>query len=233
MKAVTDRKKVSVIHKDFLRMNVRGMLLNTDNEAYYEDESIWIKDNYFNFLYTEDLDFLLEFDKRVGNEFGFSGANDFVLDYYKDHELIHWKNSCNQYHYPGDKFESVMDLDSLSLEDADYVNEHYEYNNDDSLKKIKHAIKSRPTSCLRLDGKNVSFVLLHDDDSIGYMFTLPEYRGKGYAYELTKDIINKTIDLGRLPYVQIVCSNKKSIGLALKTGFVFHGIVHQQPPGYS
>ncbi len=228
---VNNRENPRLHFESYNSLNIRGVLTNTNYKAYVDDlvnpTGIWIKDRYFNFVYTEQLSFIELFDQTMeGDYFGFAGTNQTVLNYYISTELIQWKNTCDQYHYQGERFSEVMTLESLTLSDASYVNDNYEYKNSNSLAKIKDAIKNRPTSCLRLDGKIVSFVLLHDDDSMGYMYTLPEYRGNGYAYELAKDIINKTLDSGRLPYIQIVQGNEKSKQLALKLGFEKHGEVH-------
>lgn len=229
---VKDRKAIidKIELTDYKMLNVLGILRNTDIKVMVDDlenpKSFWMKDHYFNFLYSHDDQFIAEFSEAVNeDDFGFSGTIDEVFNYFNEHDMIHWKNTCSQYHYEGNTFD-VEPLDSLTIEDAEYVDKHYEYNNDHSLEKIKDAILNRPSSCLRIDGVLVSFVLLHDDDSIGYMFTLPEHRGKGYAYMLTKDILNKTIASGRLPYIQIVKGNTKSEQLAEKAGFVKHGEVH-------
>lgn len=229
---VQDRNEIYKHFEDLKSLNIKGILNNTDYEAYVDDldhpSGIWIKDNYFQFLYAKTTAFVDLFDSSIDQEdFGFSGANDVVLDYYlnKDHSLILWRNTCNQYHYEGQGFDCDLG-DSLKQSDAGFVNDNYEYKNDYSLDKIKTAISNRPTAGKYVNGLLVSYVMLHDDDSIGYMYTLPEYRGHGYAFELTKDIINKTLKSGRLPYVQIVKSNVKSIGLAEKSGFKYHGEVH-------
>jgi RimJ/RimL family protein N-acetyltransferase len=227
---VENKEKMYEHFSCYETLNIKGVINNTDYSVYVDDldrpTGLWVKDRYFNFLYAKEQLFVKHFNEFIEeDEFGFAGTNKVCFDYFKDHELIHWKNTCNQYHYAGEKFTGVVALDSLTLEDAEYVNEHYEYNNDNSLDKIKEAIINRPTSCIRVDGVLVSFVLLHNDDSIGYMFTLPEHRGQGYAYQLTKDIVNKTLDSGRLPYIQIVHGNHKSEQLALKAGFIKHGEV--------
>ncbi len=227
---IEDREKIYEYFACYVTLNIKGVIKNTDCPVYVDDidnpTGVWVKDRYFNFVYAKEISFVKKLNDEMKEEFfGFSGTNDVVFNYFKAHELLNWKNTCSQYHFAGEKFEGVIPLDSLTIEDAEYVDEHYEYNNDDSLDKIKDAILNRPTSCIRIGGVLVSFVLLHNDDSIGYMFTLPEYRGKGYAYQLTKDIVNKTIDSGRLPYIQIVKGNHKSEQLALKAGFIKHGEV--------
>jgi len=222
-------KSALKLFDDYEALNIKGVIKNTDYEVYTDDienpKGIWIKDRYFNFLYSRDNGFIEDFSSSIKDDFfGFSGTTIEAYKYFLEHELIQWKNTCIQYHFTGGKFD-VEALESLKVSDADYVNDHYEYKNDDSLDKIKEAILNRPSGCIRVNGVLVSFVMLHDDDSIGYMYTLPEYRGKGYAYKLTMDIVNKTIDSGRLPYIQIVEGNHKSEQLALKAGFVKHGTV--------
>lgn len=230
MKTIKNRKKIYSAFKDFKSLNIKGILNNTDYQGLVDDlespQIIWLKDKYFNFVYANNKEVVKTFDESITEGyFGFSGTNQVVYDYYLENGLIQWQNTCDQFHYEGDTFD-INPLESLNLSDADTVNDNYEYKNETSLEKIKEAIMNRPSSCIRVGGQLVSYVLLHDDDSIGYMYTLPDYRGKGYAYDLTRDIVNKTIESGRIPYIQIVQSNHKSIGLALKAGFVKHGEVH-------
>lgn len=234
MLKVEDRKKLvaSMNKLGHEALNIKGVVKNTPYDVFVDDldnpKGFYVNDRYFNFVYSKNMDFIKSFDneKKDACYFGFSGTTKEVFDYFTSASLIQWLSLCSQYHFEGSRFEEVMALDSLTLDDLDFVNDNYEYKNDDSKEKIKDAILNRPTSCLRIDNQLVSFVLLHDDDSIGYMYTLPEYRGKGYAYELTKDIVNKTIDSGRLPYIQIVHGNIKSEKLAEKAGFIKHADVY-------
>ncbi len=69
------------------------------------------------------------------------------------------------------------------------------------------------------DNKLVGWVLTHDDGSIGLLNVLPEYRRKGYGYELMLAIIRETRKVGKLPFLHIEENNIKSTELALKLGF--------------
>jgi len=189
---------------------------------------LWFKDGFFNYLYTEEESFLEEIIEEVLEELidsayvEFSGSNKFVKDYMYISQTIHWVNPCKLMILEKPKFNKediINEVDSLTLDDAEFVNNHYEYRSDYSLDKICDAIKNRPTSCVRIDGKPVSYAALNGDDSIGYMYTLKEHRNKGYAYEVTKDISLKVIESGRVPFVQIHHGNEKSLNLALKVGF--------------
>lgn len=234
MYKIKDRHKYDIYLEmlGYETLNIRGVLRNTNYNAFVDDleepSGIYIEDGYFYFIFSENDNFIKAFDHVIKdkNFFGISGCNKKVYTYFSKHYEIDWSSICHQYHYSGPSIKKNDHLESLKLSDADFVNDNYEYKNDFSLEKLKNAIENRPSSCLRQAGQLVSFVLIHDDDSIGYMYTVPSHRNKGYAYDLTKDIVSKVIESGRLPYVQIVDGNTKSESLAEKTNFTKHGDVY-------
>ena len=61
--------------------------------------------------------------------------------------------------------------------------------------------------------------MTQDDGSIGVLEVLEEYRGRGYAYDLTVYLIARLREQGRIPFVQVEDTNTKSMNLALKLGF--------------
>lgn len=212
-----------------ITLNIRGVIRNTELKVYTDDvntpHGVYIKDDYFYYIYAKTVEFVKSFDETLTASFiGFSGTNAKVKEYYA-RKLLQWQNPCHQYHYPEADVEAEA-LESLALSDAEFVNEHYEYSHDYSIYEIRKAIEERPSACIREKGQLISYVMLHDDDSIGYMYTLKEHRGKGHALRLTKSIVQKTIESRRLPYIQIVHGNQPSIGLAKKAGFEFHGDVY-------
>lgn len=207
-------------------LNVKGVMENDNPDVYTNNlqTGVLVKDGYFHFVYSEDESFLNDVKEELKNVgyYGISGANKVVKDYLYKTEFIHWENPCKFLtleHPHFTKDDLIESIDSLTMDDAEFVNDHYQYKHEGSLKKIQEAIEHRPTSCVRIEGVPVSYALLHEDNSIGYMYTLDEHRKKGYAFEVTKDIVLKTIASGRTPYVHIAHWNHKSIGLALKAGF--------------
>ena len=214
-------------------INLKGIIENNNPDIYINEEmtGVWVKDGYFNFVHTLDESFLEEVveELKINAFTGFSGSQKFIRDYMYENEVIHWSNPCHLLtleNPPYDQSNLIDEIDSLKIEDAEIVNKYYEYKSDVSLDKIKDAIINRPSSCVRIDGIPVSFALLHEDNSIGYMYTLEEYRRKGYAYEVTKDISLKTIKSGRLPYIHIAHGNDSSLKLALKSGYKIQGDVY-------
>jgi predicted GNAT family acetyltransferase len=61
---------------------------------------------------------------------------------------------------------------------------------------------------------------MHDDNSMGIVYTKEEHRGKGYAADATIDLASKIIKSGKIPYLQIIKSNSMSPGLAKKCRFL-------------
>ena len=56
----------------------------------------------------------------------------------------------------------------------------------------------------------------HSDGSMGMLFVFPKYRGKGYAMELERFLINETVKRGDTPYCQIFFDNEASLKLQKK-----------------
>ena len=56
----------------------------------------------------------------------------------------------------------------------------------------------------------------HSDGSMGMLFVFPKYRGKGYAMELERFLINETVKRGDTPYCQIFFDNEASLKLQEK-----------------
>jgi len=211
-------------------LNLKGIIENSNPDIYTNEAmtGLWLRDGYFSYLYTEDEAYLDEIIDDVLEELKatayveFSGSNKFSMDYMSKHQTIHWVNPCRLLVVRQPSFDEgdiIETVDSLRLEDAEFVNDHYTYKSAVSLGKIREAILNRPSSCVRIDGKPVSYAALHEDNSIGYMYTLEEHRQKGYAHEVTKDITLKTLKSGRTPYIQIHPWNEKSLRLAQKSGF--------------
>jgi len=51
-------------------------------------------------------------------------------------------------------------------------------------------------------------------------------RGKGYALNVTRAMIRKLLEMGKVPFVHIEETNTASMNLALKAGFRKYGRVH-------
>jgi 8-oxo-dGTP diphosphatase len=110
-------------------------------------------------------------------------------------------------------------LTPLSPDDAEYMYEHSVYQMVTRPDYIRGRIQAGPSAGIRESGKLVAWLMTQDDGSIGVLHVLEEYRGRGYAYDLTVYLIARLREQGRIPFVQVEDTNRKSMNLALKLGF--------------
>lgn len=65
------------------------------------------------------------------------------------------------------------------------------------------------------------FAGIHNDGEIGMLFVYPEYRNQKVAKALVTSLINKELDMGQIPFGQIVIKNENSRRLAESLGLYF------------
>ncbi|MBR0302874.1 MAG: GNAT family N-acetyltransferase [Clostridia bacterium] len=68
------------------------------------------------------------------------------------------------------------------------------------------------------DGRPVGFIGEHLEGSMGLLFVFPEFRRRGFAAELEKIYIGKTIERGFIPFGQVEKDNAASLRLQEKLG---------------
>lgn len=186
------------------------------------------KDDYMHYVYTENDAFIEELRSNYLKEgfFGFSGVEGKLADKLKSGYVLGWESPCTVYYLPEGKFDPGLKINAterIRLEDAETVDKFYQYRDSGTLEVIRRDITNRPSSAVYVDGEIACWVLIHDDNSMGIMYTKEEHRRKGYAVDVTTDLIQQILDRGKLPYLQIVKGNGMSPGLATKCGFVQGG----------
>lgn len=149
-----------------------------------------------------------------------------VLDYYESNYEIEWKLSCEKYVYESDRILKLEDVYELTEDDAYYIQENNSYNSFTDIEYIKFRIQNGIGIGIKKHNKLVAWVLTHDDGAIGFMHVLEDYRNKGYALQLTNEIVRRLLSVDDLPFVHIEKNNEKSIKLAEKSGFKYVGDIH-------
>lgn len=210
-------------------LNIIGIIENSkDRKIYVDDENkpsgVLVNDGYFNYMYTNNDSFLdtviKEIFQRKG-EYGFSAVKPDIAKKIKEKYEVKWHNPCVLYYHDQDiDIDCIKtDVRRLEPEDAKEVDKYYTYRDENSIYDIKHSIENRETSCIYKDGELASWLLIHDDNSLGPMYTKKEYRKEGYAVDVTLDLVNKIRNLGKIPFLHIVEDNVASHRLAKKCGF--------------
>ncbi|KYQ88403.1 hypothetical protein DLAC_11104 [Tieghemostelium lacteum] len=114
---------------------------------------------------------------------------------------------------------SDQNIQPLTIEDAEVVNDHWKYKNSISLQYMRWACNNGISVGYRLDGKLVSWIIFCNDGSIGNLYTLEEYRGRGLAKKIVSKIILNVIDRNMTPYLYIHVDNEASNSLFDSLGF--------------
>ena len=226
MKKTEQRREIINIlqEKAYVPYNVIGILENRDQPVYSDDSNhtVWACNDYFNYI-TGDPKIILEHAQNLEDGFyGFSAVEDTLAQAVYKHFFLHWYEPTERYVFIDEvpNEQSPYPVVSIEIEEAKGIDDRYEYQQEGSLDRIKDAILNRPTSAIYIEGVISSYVLVHEDNSIGYMYTREEHRQKGLGYWVTLDILRKMKALKHVPFVEINKRNLKSQGLARKTGFV-------------
>ncbi|MDF2675414.1 MAG: hypothetical protein K0R09_3686 [Clostridiales bacterium] len=214
-----------------INLNIIGIIENEPGAEIYVDDlknptGVLVRLSYFHYMYTENDIFIEKVIEEFFNKpgwYGFSGLYKPIAKKIRGRFENNWESCCEIYYFP----EAICSqklikntVSSVKVEDAEIIDRLYTYRNEDSLEHIKKDIQNRPSSAI-YNGKEISsWVLVHNDNSMGVMHTKDEYRNKGYAVDVTLDLTSKIIKMGKKPFLQINILNKMSPGLALKCGFV-------------
>ena len=215
-------------------LNIAGVLRNEPGrELLVDDErcprGVLVEGPGFWYLHTRDEDFLEAVCRELARQDGFyrfSGVWKPLADKLKARFPVVWDAPCAVYHYPPDAPPPEPGREparSLEIRDAELIDTHHAYRHPGSLEEIRACIRDRASSAVHGDGGPVCWLLVHEDDSLGIMYTLEEHRRKGYAEVVTRDLVRKQLAAGRTPFLQIRDDNGMSPGLALKCGFVKEG----------
>lgn len=226
---------VNFLRQDFLtNENIIGVIENMPKAEVFTDNAesptgvLVKKDDYMHYVYTKNDAFLNNICESYFKEgfFGFSGVEGELAEKIRQRYLLGWESPCTLYYMPKENLDIRLKknrTEKIRLEDAETVDKYYQYRNEHSLETIKRDITSRPSSAIYIDNEIVCWVLIHDDNSMGIMYTKEEHRRKGYAIDVTIDLAQQIIENGKIPFIQIVKGNGMSPGLAQKCGFVEMG----------
>lgn len=105
------------------------------------------------------------------------------------------------------------DIRLLSEEYAEIIDENYELLD---IEGIREHLREGKLYGIFDEDVLAGFAGEHSDGSMGMLFVFPKYRGRGYAMELERFLINETVKRGDTPYCQIFTDNTASLKLQEK-----------------
>jgi len=140
----------------------------------------------------------------------------------KQHELD-WELATDRYILPEDVVVSSprRKVSGLQKSDADYIYNYSDYKKFTSIEYIQERIDNGISAGIFEDGKLVAWGLSHDDNALGFLYVLPEYRKKGYAQDITSYLIKLKRKMDKDIFLNVEKGNRKSESLVRKMGFMY------------
>ncbi|MCQ2539579.1 MAG: GNAT family N-acetyltransferase [Acetatifactor sp.] len=129
----------------------------------------------------------------------------------------HLIGACSQYLYTAKEPLPVKykNIRQLTLDDLEYVNKHYRYEEREYLaRRIWAGLMFGAYDGDRL----VGFIGVHGEGSGGMLYVDREYRRQGIAESLEAYLLNRCIERGWIPYGHVMEGNEASELLQEKMG---------------
>ncbi len=120
--------------------------------------------------------------------------------------------------------EVAPTLESLTLDDASFVDNHWEFRFDRSLEFIQNCIQTMPTSCIRdQNGQPIAMAFCYGQSpyhiNMGGFKVLSEHRKQGLGKKVHLDMCHKVLARNRKPLVHIRTDNVVSQHISQSSGF--------------
>ncbi|HIV98868.1 MAG TPA: GNAT family N-acetyltransferase [Candidatus Ornithospirochaeta avicola] len=145
----------------------------------------------------------------------FSVRGDVFAKKMLSHFSLEMSEPCYFYIYRGERKGVDETLFyPVPLSDAALVSSQYRHHSD--LESIKRAINENRIFGLYENSELVAFSGFHEEGSMGMLEVFPSYRRKGYGMMMEEYVINRAMELGRVPFCDVYISNEASIALQEK-----------------
>ncbi|XP_046653114.1 uncharacterized protein LOC124343710 isoform X3 [Daphnia pulicaria] len=141
---------------------------------------------------------------------------------------------CNQYYLTKeDALSNIKEIDGVyvkSLErcHAQTVYDHWPYKGHTTLDYVSEEIEQLPSAGVFFKGSDqlVSWMMCSPPNGMSRIFTLEEYRHRGYAALVTKYLSKRVAQSGLVPFVNIHIENQASHKFFESVGFKLLGPIH-------
>lgn len=108
----------------------------------------------------------------------------------------------------------------VSEDMTDTVMTNWEYSNDDCREYIRQIILTYPSICLRnSEGNLIGYALVYPYWSAGFLFVVPEFRGRGYGSMIYILLAKQLISKNTIPWANVDARNLAAQHTASKAGF--------------
>jgi len=199
--------------------NIRNMphvkaTLKSGNKIIYEDDNTLIIYNTNADIYIAEgvTDTVIDRLKKIKIE-RLETSNKEVFDYFYKTQNFKYHQICLQCHHKRGKGKAKLDIPSL--EEIKWIAETY----GTTVRKITELAENHKIFVYHEGDDAVSYIGIHSDGSIGFLYTKPEYREQGYSAKIQ----NELFKMVKAPiFAQILVDNKISIERHKENNWTFN-----------
>ena len=139
-----------------------------------------------------------------------------------ENKKIDWEINAYQYHFPDEKTisENKIETFRLTKKESEYIISQSLYKEMLTVEYLNERIEKSVSAGIYENGKLIAWALTHDDGSLGSLHVLEEFRGKGYAKEITISLIRQCREIKKIPFIQCEKKNIPAQKLVEKIGFI-------------
>lgn len=165
---------------------------------------------------SDNFDFAQEVISRLGDKIGLCGVDPVIIRQLKKKYTFEWETDCYLCVWDGSPLPPAkgFDVRPMSATFAQRVSDGTYYHA--PIEEINECLLRHPSAAIYENGEPVCWCLCHSDKSMGMLFTLPQYRRKGYALEVMTVLCERIIQNGDIPFAYILDDNTASLKLAQK-----------------
>ncbi len=158
----------------------------------------------------------------------FAVIEDWMMPFFLKQFKLRWKLSVLKFVLPNNVEIKSLDtiVTPLMTSDAEYIYLNSKYKEYLSVEYIKERINNGISAGIYLGNKLAAWAITQDDNAIGFLHVLDEYRGKGLAKQIIEYMASKVRETDLIPFAYIEETNLTAIKLVQKIGFQKNNKVH-------
>lgn len=228
---MTDKQKKETINSlkrnEIYNLSVIGFINENPVEKFVQKgDSFFVKggdgDGWVYFVGSDETEFISLINNLTSEDKYFGALDDWMIPIITKKREFDWLINAYQFHFPGDKLisENKIKTRKLTPKDSEFIVSQSIYKEMLSVEYLNERIIKSVSAGIYEDGTLVAWALTHDDGSLGSMHVLEDYRGKGYAKEISISLIKQCRKINKTPFLQCETKNIPAQNLVKKLGFV-------------
>ncbi|HEX7714751.1 MAG TPA: GNAT family N-acetyltransferase [Bacillota bacterium] len=161
------------------------------------------------------------FEEPVGTKF-FASVEEWMKPVIAKNFEVEWELSTDRYLLPANHPIDPPPRMTCTLEVpfAEYIFDHSDYKAFTSVEYLRDRIARGISAGVIENGTLAAWALTHDDNSLGCLHVLPEFRRKGFAKAIMGSLIIQKRKAGEPVFLNVEPSNISSRNLVTGMGFV-------------